>query len=154
MARLHPEYRKALLDALLDEDRVAKRATTDAANEGSVADSALEGALCDRPKWWLPKYGDQAPSRAGWQAFAERRRRFATGMRDLSVLTAIVAWALPDPVGRWMFIGFSIAIALVWAWQLDVSNRELAALTALPEWPRGTQVPAQGDAAESARRRM
>jgi hypothetical protein len=136
MAGLRPEDKKALLEALLEEERRVRRLTAEAANDHFQTDSALDAALRGYPRWWLPKYADQAPSRARWRAFAEKRRRCATGMRDLAGLTLLVAMMLPNYVDRWMFIGFSIALALLWAWQFDVANRELGELTALPEWPR------------------
>lgn len=145
MSGLRPDDKKALLEALLEEDRVVRRLTTDAANDRSQTDSALDAALRSYPRWWFPRYVDQAPSRASWRAFAERRRRFATGMRDLAALTLLAALMLPGTADRLMFIGFSIALTLVWAWQFDVANRELAELAALPEWPCRTHTSVQGD---------
>ena len=56
-------------------------------------------------------------------------------MIRLAALTAMIALALPDQFGRWMFIGFSVVIAVVWAWQADIANRELSAIAVLPELP-------------------
>lgn len=142
------DVRKALLEALLEEDRVVRRMTTDAANDDSPSDTALDAAMRDFPTWWFPKYKDEAPLRARWLAFAEKRRRFALGMRDLAALTLLLALVLPTYVDRWLFCGFSLAIAVVWAWQFDIANREMAKLTALPRWPVGSQLPHQGDAVE------
>lgn len=133
MARADAEHKKALLDALLEADTVAKRLTSDAANDVSTADPALVAALRDCPSWWFPKYKDQPPSRARWRAFAERRRRFSKGVRDLAALTLLIALILPEYLDRWLFIGFSLTLAMAWAWQLDIANRELAKLTALSE---------------------
>lgn len=148
MAEIETDVKKALLEALLEEDRVVRRMTTDAANDDSRADTALDAALRDFPTWWFPTYKDEAPSRARWLAFAEKRRSFAKGMRDLALLTLLLAVVLPTYVDRWLFCGFSLAIAFVWAWQLDIANREIARLTALPGWRVGSQVPHQGDAVE------
>ncbi len=131
MAKLTPEAKQGLLDALLDEAEIVKRLTTDAANQDPAIDHALLSALRSRPLWWYPKYKTGTPTRSGWLGFAERRKRFATAMRDLAIFTALVALALPVAVDRWMFLGFSITIAMVWAWQFDVASRELAVLTGL-----------------------
>jgi hypothetical protein len=148
MAGLHPDDKKALLEALLDEDRVARRLTTDAANEPSRVDSALEAALSCSPKWWFPRYGDRSPSRVGWRAYAERRRRFATGIRDVAALTLLIALLLPGYVDRTLFIVFSVTLAAIWAWQFDIANRELAGLTALPEWPSGLPTAGKRDVSD------
>jgi hypothetical protein len=135
VAELNPDDKKALLEALLEEDRLVRRLSTDAANDAIPPDSALDITLRRCPAWWLPRYKGQPPSRASWRAFAERRRRFAKGVRDLAVLTLLIALVLPGYVDRLLFIAFSVTLAVVWAWQFDVANRELAALTSLPELP-------------------
>ena len=132
MARLTPEDNQNFVKELLEAEAIAKRRLADAANDVMTHDGALLAALDSRPRWWFPRYSADLPSRAGWLAFAERRRRFSKGMRDLAVLTALLALALPTAADRWMFLGFSGVIVIVWAWQFDVANRELAALTALP----------------------
>ncbi len=131
MAKLTPEEKRKFIDELVEADAIAKRRLTDAANDVATRDGALMAALHSRPYWWLPRYSTDYPSRSGWLAFAERRRRFAKGMRDLAALTALLALALPASEDRWMFVGFSVTIAMVWAWQFDVANREVAVLTGL-----------------------
>lgn len=135
MTRLPADVRQAIREVLLEEDEVVKRITLDAANEPCVSDEALAVALASRPWWWFPRYVDQQASRAGWRSFADRRSRFAVGMFRLAALTAVIALALPDQAGRWMFIAFGLVIAMVWAWQSDVANDELSVIAALPERP-------------------
>lgn len=141
MSGVGDEHKKALLDALLEADGVAKRLTTDAANDCSPTDIPLDSAIRSCPNWWFPKYEDRAPSRAGWRAFAERRRRFAKGMRDLAAMTLLIAVTLPGAVDRWLFCGFGLVLALVWAWQLDVANREMTKLGALSGCPVHPKAP-------------
>lgn len=148
MAGLHPDDKKALLEALLEEDRVVRRLTTDAANDTSGADLALEAALVGYPWWWLPAYADTTPTRARWRAFSERRKRFASGMRDLAALTLLIALLLPGNVDRWLFCGFSLVLMMVWAWQFDIANGELALHNALPELP-GSSSAAQRPSGDS-----
>jgi hypothetical protein len=131
MPRVTEETKQALLDAMLEAAETAKRLTTDAANQEDALDEVLLAALHSRPLWWYPKYKSETPTRPGWLGFAERRKRFAKAMRDLAIFTALVALALPEAVDRWMFLGFSVTIALAWAWQLDVAIREIAVLTGL-----------------------
>ena len=131
MANLTPEEKQKFIDELFEADAIAKRRLTDAANDVTTRDGALMAALHSRPCWWFPRYFADQPSRSGWLAFAERRRRFAKGMRDLAALTALLALALPAAADQWMFLGFSVTIAVVWAWQFDVANREVAVLTGL-----------------------
>lgn len=141
MSGVGDEHKKALLDALLEADGVAKRLTTDAANDCSPSDIAFDSAIGNCPSWWFPKYKDRAPSRTGWRAFAERRRRFAKGVRDLAAMTLLIAAILPGSVDRWLFCGFALVLASVWAWQFDVANRELAKLSALPGCPVHSPAP-------------
>ena len=49
MAGLDPDDKKALLEALLEEDRLVRLLSTDAANDRVPADSALDFAILRCP---------------------------------------------------------------------------------------------------------